>query len=81
MFLSASRLPKVGDPGEEHAHALFVPVPGYGLVGRGRYSAQQYQGPGAARTYALQPISSSVSNPSSGPRMHDYAIRAGAAAG
>ena len=32
------------------------------------------------RTHALQPISSSVLDPSaSGPRMHDYAIRAGGA--
>jgi hypothetical protein len=32
------------------------------------------------RRYALQPISSTVHNPSaSGPRMHDYAIRVGGA--
>jgi hypothetical protein len=39
-------------------------VLGYGLVGRWRHSAQQQQQNGGA----------------SGPRMHDYAIRAGAAA-
>ena len=31
--------------------------------------------------HVLQLISLSVSNPSSGPRMHDYAIHAGGAAG
>jgi hypothetical protein len=46
----------------------------------GRYSAQQQSAGAGARTYALQPISSSVPNPSaSGPRMHDYAIRASGA--
>ena len=63
-------------PGDGH----LAPPPhvlGYGSVGRGLYSAQQQQQQGA-RTYALQPISSSVPNPSaSRPRMHDYAIRAG----
>jgi hypothetical protein len=42
-----------------------------------RYSVQHGVG---ARTYAFQPISSSVPNPSvSGPRMHYYAIRAAGA--
>jgi hypothetical protein len=46
-----------------------VRVLGYGSVGRGRYSAQQ-QGVGA-RTYALQPISSTVPDPSaSGQKTH-----------
>ena len=45
---------------------------GYGSVGWGRYPAQQQQQGMGARTYALQPISSSVPNPSaSGPMMHD----------
>ena len=75
-------MPKVGnqDPEEgadESAGGHLAHVLGYGPAGRGRYSAQQQQS-GGARTYALQPISSSVPNPSaSRPRMHDYAIRAG----
>ena len=86
-FLSGGKLPKAGEPeaeegAEEGADGHLAPPPhvlGYGSVGRGRYSAQQQQQQGA-RTYALQPISSSVPNPSaSGPRMHDYAIRAGGA--
>jgi hypothetical protein len=84
-FFSGGRSPKAGYPEEEvegvgdghpSPHVL-----GYGLVGRWRYSAQQQQQNGGARTYALQFISSPVLNPSaSGPRMHDYTIRAGAAA-
>ena len=78
-------MPKVGNQDPEEGadesaggHLALPPhVLGYGSAGRGRYSAQQQQS-GGARTYALQPISSSVPNPSaSGPRMHDYAIRQG----
>jgi len=63
----------------EHEGHLAAPhVLGYGSMQRGRYSAQQ-QGVGA-RTYTLQPTSSSVPNPSAcGPKMHDYVIRAGGA--
>ena len=68
--------PEEGGDGDVHPHPPHVL--GYGSVRRGRYSAQQ-QGEGA-RTYALQPISLSVPNPSvSGPRMHEYEIRAGRA--
>ena len=85
-FLSGGKLPKAGEPDPEEGadegvdgHLAPPHVLGYGSVGRGRYSAQQQQQQGA-RTYALQPISSSVPNPSvSGPRMHDYAMRAGSA--
>jgi len=85
-FLSGGKLPKAGEPepeegADENGDGHLAPPPhvlGYGSVGRGRYSAQQQQQGAGARTYALQPISSSVPNPSaSGPRMHDYAIRAG----
>ena len=68
--------PEEGGDGDVHPHPPHVL--GYGSVRRGRYSAQQ-QGEGA-RTYALQPILLSVPNPSmSGPRMHEYEIRAGGA--
>ena len=68
--------PEEGGDGDVHPHPPHVL--GYGSVRRGRYSAQQ-QGEGA-RTYALQPISLSVPNPSvSGARMHEYEIRAGRA--
>ena len=68
--------PEEGGDGDVHPHPPHVL--GYGSVRRERYSAQQ-QGTGA-RTYALQPISLSVPNPSmSGPRMHEYEIRAGGA--
>ena len=54
------------------------PVLGYGSVGRGWYSAQQQHQGTNARMYGLQPISSSLPNPSaSGLRMHNYVIRAG----
>jgi len=75
-FLSGGRLPKVGDPDDEDVHSApgpgALPVSGYGLA--------HYPGAGArtTKTYALQPISSSVPNPSgAGPRMHDYSIRVG----
>jgi len=70
-------VPKVGNQDPEEGaddsaggHLALPPhVLGYGSAERGRYSAQQQQS-GGARTYALQPISSSVPNPSaSGPRM------------
>ena len=85
LFSSGGRLLKAGEPdpeeGVEGGDADLAPPPhvsGYGSVGRWRYSAQQQQQGTSARMYALQPISSSVPNPSaSGLRMHDYAIRAG----
>lgn len=52
--------------------------PGLLSLGQSRYSPQQQQSVGA-RTYTLRPISSSVPNPSGGPRTHDYAIRASGA--
>jgi hypothetical protein len=87
-FLGGGKLPKAGelDP-EEGADGICTRIRRmcWGMVGRGRYLAQQQQGAGAgagARTYALHPISLSVLHPSaSRPRMHDYAIRAGGSGG